>query len=153
MTIVGWLKVFGVAVLIEVILVALSIAEVFIWSGMQNPEPSMQSCEAHANLTGPPLSAAFGALLMYFFTARYIKKNERNHLLYAIALPCMYLVVDVAILWFYPINWLEHLPLLVAASAPKYAGALIAYYRSKKNPAKSAQLAQPVETKEPAVKV
>ncbi|MBX9570603.1 MAG: hypothetical protein K2X77_17050 [Candidatus Obscuribacterales bacterium] len=124
-----WLKVFGTAVLIEILLVALSIAEVFVWSSMQNPSPGMNACSAHANQIGPPLSAIFGALFMYLFTARYVKRNTQNQLYYAIALPTAYLVVDLAILVFYPINWLEHLPVLVAASAPKYGGALIAYYR------------------------
>lgn len=124
-----WIKIVAAAVFIEVALVALSILEVFVWSSLQYPQPGMPACTAHANLIGPPLSAIFGALFMYLFTANYIKKNRENRLVYAIGLPTAYLIVDVAILLFYPINWLEHLPILVAASAPKYGGALLAYYK------------------------
>lgn len=134
MKVFDWIKIFAAAVIIEVALVALSILEVYVWSALQTPRPEMPACSAHANLIGPPLSAIFGALFMYLFTANYIKKNELNRLNYAVWLPTAYLLVDVAILLFYPINWLEHLPILVAATAPKYGGALLAYYKLGKKP-------------------
>ncbi len=134
MKVFDWLKIAATAVLIEIMLVAISIAEVFAWVCIQAERPGEIACQLHAESTGPAISAIFGALFMYLFTDRYCKKSTQNiqsKLRYALLLPSFYLLLDVAILLFYPINWLEHLPVLIAANAPKYAGALLAYFSWK----------------------
>lgn len=127
-----WLEIVGTAILIEILLILISIAEVFIWGFTQSGPPTDATAQAHAEAVGPFLSAIFGALLMYAAAWNFCRRDTEHRYLYAIALPTIYLLLDVAILLFYPVDWLHHFPVLLAANAPKFAGSLFATFLAER---------------------
>jgi hypothetical protein len=127
-----WLKAFGYAVLTEVSLVAISLTEALMWAGLQSSPPSIEACEEHVHASAPRVSAGAGAILMYVFASALLRGAAGRTPVLALALlvPTAYVLVDVAILSFYPVDWEGHWPVLAGATVPKYLGALAAWRSS-----------------------
>ena len=122
-----WLKAVGFAVLTEVSLVAVSFNEVLLWACLQTAPPDADACEQHAHVSAPWVSAIAGALLMYVFSSLLLRGLPAPTLRLALLLPSLYLLLDVAILSFYPVDWATNWPILAGATVPKYLGALAAF--------------------------
>jgi len=122
-----WLKAIGFAVLTEVSLVAVSFNEVLLWACLQNAPPDAGACERHAHQSAPWVSAIAGALLMYVFSSLLLRGLPAPTWRLALLLPTLYLLLDVAILSFYPIDWAGNWPILAGATVPKYLGAIAAF--------------------------
>ena len=133
MKIIDWLKIIGCAVLIEIILVALSFAEVFIWSALQTPTPTNAMAEQHAKVRAPWVSAICGLPVMYIFSAFLIKKKPQAPFPIALGLPTVYLLLDIAILLFFPVDWAKEWPVTVGAMIPKYIGAMLPLARIRRD--------------------
>ena len=126
---INWIKLTGLAFLLHIALILISIIEVFFYSLLISPGKDEAFYEDHANDSGPWVSGIFGSLLIFFLVRRFIKKNNNGqHLTYTIALPLIYILLDVIILLFFNIDWNEHFPILLMANGVKIAAAFLSYY-------------------------
>jgi hypothetical protein len=123
-----WLKLIGVAILLHIILIALSILEVAVYSYLVAPGKDEAFYNAHAQMSGPWISGIFGSLIIFLLARNFIKKNNDRHLTYVIALPVIYIVLDVLILLPFNIDWAEHLPVFLMANGAKVAGSFLGYF-------------------------
>ena len=123
-----WLKLIGVAFLLHIVLILLSILEVAIYSWLIVPEKNEAFYKSHAEISGPWISGIFGSLFIFLIVRRFIKKNNGHCLTYTIAFPFIYIIMDLLMLLPFQINWKEHLPVFVVANGAKMISSLIAYY-------------------------
>lgn len=121
------LRILGTALLIMAIDVLLSVLEVFIYARFVPDKPA-SFYDAHALQSAPWVSGIAGGLLMLVFTRRYISKNASYHLLYALALPTVYVLIDISIIWAIQADLAANYPTYIIATLAKYAGALAAYF-------------------------
>ena len=122
-----WLKLIGVAFLLHIALILLSILEVAIYSYLIAPGKDEAFYKGHAEITGPWISGIFGSLFIFMLVRRFIKQNNVRLLTYTLALPFIYIGMDFIMLLFLKINWNEHLPVLVIANGAKIISSLMAY--------------------------
>ena len=123
-----WLKLIGVAFLLHIVLILLSILEVAIYSYLIVPGKDEAFYKGHAEISGPWISGVFGSLFIFLIVRRFIKKNNGHCLTYTIAFPFIYIIMDILVLLPFQINWEEHLPVFVIANGAKIISSLIAYY-------------------------
>ena len=130
-----WLKLIGVAFLLHIALILLSILEVAIYSYLIAPGKDEAFYKGHAEITGPWISGIFGSLFIFMLVRRFIRQSNGRLLTYTLALPFIYIGLDFVMLLSFQINWNEHLPVLVIANGAKIISSLIAYfvYKSKAN--------------------
>ena len=126
-----WLKLVGTALLVHVILIALSIIEVAFYSYVIETGKDEAFYSQHANESGPWVSAIGGSLLMFLLVKRYVRRFTDRQLTYAIMLPVVYIAIDMIILAAANVNIIEHMAQLLPANAVKIAAALVAYYLYK----------------------
>ena len=123
-----WLKLIGVAFLLHIALILLSILEVAIYSYLIAPGKDEAFYKGHAEITGPWISGIFGSLFIFLLVRRFIRQNNRRLLTYTLALPFIYIGMDFIMLLSFQINWNEHLPVLVIANGAKIISSLMAYF-------------------------
>ncbi|MCD6063320.1 MAG: hypothetical protein K0R82_1231 [Flavipsychrobacter sp.] len=140
-----WLKLTGMALLLHVALIICSILEVAIYSYLIVPGQDNAHYQRHAETSGPWISGLVGSLFVFLLVRRYIRSNSDRRLTYAIALPVVYMIMDIAMLLPFQINWREHLPVFLMANGAKLAASLLSYYMYKGSPAKD----QPAPIQEP----
>jgi hypothetical protein len=127
-----WLKLIGVAILLHIILIALSILEVAVYSYLVAPGKDEAFYNAHAQMSGPWISGIFGSLIIFLLARNFIKKNNDRHLTYVIALPLIYIAIDILILLPFNIGWAEHLPVFLMANGAKIAASFLSYFVYKR---------------------
>ena len=128
MNITFWLKLVGTALLIMIIDVALSILEVFVYSVFFQPGQPPSHYDDHALVSAPWVSGIAGGLQMYVFTYLYLRKHTTKRLLYTLALPSAYLLIDMVILLTTQNELARYATTIILATLSKYGGALLAYY-------------------------
>lgn len=93
-----WLKLLGVVLLLHITLIALSILEVAIYSYLINPGHDNDFYSAHAMESGPWVSVIFGSAFCFLLVRRYMKRFSHDQLTYAIALPVVYIIIDLLLM-------------------------------------------------------
>ncbi len=126
-----WLKLTGVALLLHIVLIVLSIVEVAVYSYVVNPGHDEKFYRHHAEQSGPWISGLFGSLFTFLIVRRFIQRNQQHHLTYTIAFPLAYIILDVLMLLAFRINWNEHLPIFLTANGAKIIASLLAYFKFK----------------------
>lgn len=127
-----WLKLIGVAFLLHIVLIVMSILEVAIYSYLIAPGKEEAFYKAHSEVSGPWVSAICGSLIIFLLVRRFIKKNNDRHLTYTIAFPAAYIIMEILILLPFNINWTEHLPIFLMANGAKIAASFLSYFIYKK---------------------
>lgn len=127
-----WLKLIGVAFLLHIVLIIISILEVAIYSYLIVPGKDEAFYQAHAQISGPWISGIFGSLFIFLIVRRFIKKNNGHYLRYTMALPFTYILMDIIILLLFQINWNEHLPVFLSANGAKIISSFLSYYTYKR---------------------
>jgi hypothetical protein len=119
-TLIFWFKVIGWAILVHVILIMLSIAEVFVYSIVFNPGQDQKTYEAHAQVSAPYVSILLGIPVFYLITRLIFSKNgdKKSEILYG--LPAIYIVLDIAMLIPYDIDWIGHLWVFALSFGTKF---------------------------------
>jgi hypothetical protein len=117
-----WLKVSGCAILAHIVLITLSIAEVFVYSLAFNPGQDRKTYDAHALVSAPYVSILFGLPVFYFITKMIFSKNRdrRNEILFG--LPGVYILLDLAMLIPYEVDWIGHAWIFVLSFGTKFLG-------------------------------
>jgi len=123
-----WLKLIGSAILLHIVLIALSILEVAIYSYLIAPGKDEAFYNAHAQISGPWISGICGSLIIFLLVRNFIKKNSERHLTYTIAFPLIYIAMDILMLLPFNINWTEHLPIFLMANGAKIAASFLSYF-------------------------
>ncbi|MGZ8538827.1 MAG: hypothetical protein ACXWV9_11215 [Flavisolibacter sp.] len=143
-----WLKLIGVAFLLHIVLIVLSILEVAIYSWLIVPGKNEAFYKTHADITGPWISGIFGSIFIFLLVRRFIKQNYDRGLTYTIALPFIYIILDILMLLPFQINWEEHLPVFLMANGAKIISSLMAYYiyRPKANTGLTRQTASTLQS-------
>lgn len=93
-----FLKIIGWAVLLHVVLIALTILEVFIYSTFVNRGQDNLVYEAHAEQSGPYIGIIAGFVLTYLIAFLWSKKAPSEKRRICIGLPIAYIVIDIIIL-------------------------------------------------------
>jgi hypothetical protein len=127
-----WLKLVGVAFLLHIVLIIISILEVTIYSYLIVPGKDEAFYKTHAEISGPWISGIFGSLFIFLLVRRFIKQNNGRFLTYTIALPFIYITMDILMLLPFQINWNEHLPVFLAANGAKAASSFLSYFIYKR---------------------
>ncbi len=128
-----WLKIIGWAILIHIILIVISILEVFIYSQI-NSGHEHSFYEEHAKISGPYISIIFGFIL-FFFVARLLAKSRQDKkFIIALLLPFIYTILDFLMLHFSGVDWAEHFWIFTISFLFKTLGAVLgAFSTNKKN--------------------
>ena len=92
------LKIIMWAFLLHIILITLTIFEVFIYSTFINSGHDSQFYEAHAQKSGPYVAIIIGFILTYVIALRLAKKNPAEKGLICIGIPVGYIALDIIIL-------------------------------------------------------
>ena len=127
-----WLKLIGLAILLHIILIALTILEVAIYSYLIAPNKDEAFYKAHAQISAPWISGICGSLIIFLLVRNFIKKNDDRHLTYTIAFPLTYIAMDILMLLPLNINCSEHLPIFLMANGGKIAASFLSYFIYKK---------------------
>lgn len=123
-----WLTSTVWALIIHVILIVLSILEVFIYS-LINPNHEDSFYREHAELTGPYISIFFGFFLFYF-AAKYLSgKFNRNKLFIALSLPIIYTIMDFLMVHYSGVNWKEHITIFIISAIVKTLGSILGAFQ------------------------
>ena len=125
-----WLKITGWAVLLHVILIVLSIIEVFIYS-LVNSGHEHSFYEEHAKFSGPYISIFFGFILFYFVVRFLSKKIIDKKWGIALSLPIIYTIMDFLMVHFAGVDWSEHFMIFMVSFLVKMTGAFLGAYAIK----------------------
>ena len=101
----SWLKIIGWAILIHVILIAISILEVSIYSMIIYPNQEQLIYEQHAQLSAPFITIIFGIILFFFISRMLTKERYIKRKLIGISLPLAYIILDILILIISETDW------------------------------------------------
>ena len=123
-----WLKLIGTAILLHVVLILISIAEVAIYSYFIAPGKDRAFYNTHATIAGPWISAIFGSLLMFFFVKRFVQRFSQQRLTYAIWLPAIYIAIDLIFFFVSGYEVSDFAYQFVLATIPKIVAAFLAYF-------------------------
>lgn len=100
-----WLKITGWALLIHIILIALSILEVVIFSALIEPGQQPTYYEEHAQISAPYISIIFGIILFFFISRLLVKKRYSKRKLIGLMLPAIYIIMDLVFLLLSDTDW------------------------------------------------
>ncbi|MBL7792390.1 MAG: hypothetical protein JNK77_08695 [Saprospiraceae bacterium] len=129
------LKLIGLAILVMITLIIISILEVAVYSYLVNPGQEISVYEAHAEFSAPYVSGIFGFIL-FFLIARHWKKKEYHNLSKLIFLfPLTYVLLDILVLllsgaveWS---KWSSIVLMFVLANGAKFFGSYLGYKLSR----------------------
>lgn len=122
-----WIKTAFTAFLLHIILIVISIIEVFFYSLLIVPGKDEAFYSKHAEASGPWVSGIFGSIFIFLLVRRFIKRHDQHHLIYTIALPGIYIALDAAFLMAYGVDWSEHILVTGLANSVKVLSAFISY--------------------------
>lgn len=122
------LKLIGLAVLIMITLVIISILEVTLYSYLINPGHDFSVYEVHANSSAPFVSGIFGFIL-FFLIARYWKRKAFNNLFKLITLlPLTYVLLDIVVLILTGmVQWSSFILIFILSNGAKFLGSYLGY--------------------------
>jgi len=100
-----WLKIIGWALLLHIILIALSILEVVIFSTIIEPGQEPIYYEQHAQIAAPYISIIFGIVLFFFISRLLVKKRYNKRKLIGLLLPAIYIIMDLLFLLLSDTDW------------------------------------------------
>jgi hypothetical protein len=92
------LKLSGWAFLIHVILIGLTVAEVFIYSIVINTDQPNSFYEEHAQQSGPIIGIVIGFVVVWWIARMLMLKNSDSRLQISWGLPTAYVVIDIVML-------------------------------------------------------
>lgn len=84
--------------MLHIILIALTVLEVFIYSGFFNAGQDKLVYEQHAAKVAPYIAIIVGFILTFGIAVRLIKKNPAEKRLIGLGLPIGYILIDILIL-------------------------------------------------------
>lgn len=126
-----WLRMTGWALLIHVILIVISILEVFIYS-LIRPSESESFYEKHAELTAPYVSLIFGFFIFFFVLRMFARNRFGQRFNITLAIVAIYTITDFVIVQWAGVNWKEHLLIFTLSAVFKAFGGLLGAWSIKR---------------------
>jgi hypothetical protein len=123
-----WLKLIGVAILLHILLILISILEVVIYSYFIAPGKDKEFYNTHATISGPWISAIFGSLFMFLLVKRFTKRFSQQQLTYVIGLPTIYIAIDLIFFFVSGYEFKDFAYPFVLATVPKIVAVALAYF-------------------------
>ena len=126
------LKLIGLAILVMITLIIISILEVTFYSYVINPGHEVSVYETHAEFSAPYVSGIFG-FIIFFLIARHWKKKQIHNLFKLIILfPLTYVLLDiVVILLSGAVEWSNFILIFILANGAKFLGSYFRYKLTK----------------------
>ncbi len=128
-----WLKIVLWAVFIHIILMALSILEVVVYSLLINPGLKEADYEQHAMISAPYISIIFGIIIFFFVTRLLTKKRYENSKIIALTLPLVYIILDLIIVILSGSDWTQHYLIFIISFATKIVAAYLGALSNRTN--------------------
>lgn len=122
----------GWAILIHIILIIITIVEVFVYSVLINPGQEQAVYDHHAEISGPWISMIFGFLLFLLTTRILGTGRAGKEFTIALFLTLFYVVTDALILIAAGVDWNEHFVVFLVSFLVKTAGAVIGALMAKR---------------------
>ena len=123
-----WLRIIGWALLIHIILIALSFIEVFIYSAFINPGHDQAFYNAHA-MQSAPYVAIIAGIPVFFFVARWFaRKWPDKKISIALGLSMAYIVIDLLVLIPYGVDFGSHALVFFLSFGTKLLAAFAGVY-------------------------
>ena len=119
-----WLKIILWAIVVHIILIVISVGEVFVYS-LLNPGLAREAYSEHATLSGPYISMIFGFILFFLITRSLCKNLSNGRFVIALAFPIVYTIMDFLLVHFSGVNWEEHITVFLLSFGVKTLGALL----------------------------
>lgn len=128
-----WIKITIWALVIHIVLIAISILEVFIYS-LFKPNQEENFYTEHAQLTGPYISIIFGFIIFYF-VAKYLSKKitRKKKIIIALFLPIIYTILDFIMVQYSGVNWNQHLLIFSISALAKLTGSFLGAFHSPRD--------------------
>ena len=114
-----WIKILVWAVIIHILLIAVTIAEVFVFSGYIQPNKGEQFYQEHVRGIAPYVAIIIGFILIFFVAKRLFRKIENNGKWIGVLLAIAYIIIDMIILQISSVNWSEHYPIFLVSFLTK----------------------------------
>ena len=114
------------------ILILLTVLEVFIYSTFVNPGQDISLYESHAQDSGPYVGILVGFILIVVIAIRMLNRNQGHRALIAYGLPIGYIVVDIIILILSGIFFGDHPTVFAISYLTKIAAGQVALWRTRK---------------------
>jgi len=107
------IKILVWAIIIHVLLIVITVLEVFAFSQFIEPNRNEQFYQEHAKTIAPYVAIIMGFIIVFIVTWRLSKKIESNNKWIGILLALTYIVIDIIILQISSVNWSEHYPVFL----------------------------------------
>ena len=122
------LKLIGLAILVMITLVIISILEVTVYSYVVNPGQVPGVYEAHAKSSAPFVSGIFGFIIFFLVTRHWKKKGFHNVSRLIFLFPLTYVLLDlVVILLTASVEWSSFILIFILANGAKFLGSYLGY--------------------------
>lgn len=122
------LKLLGLALLVMIALIIISIMEVAVYSYFINPGNEMSFYEAHAEVSAPYISGIFGFIIFFLIARYWVKKGFDDVFRLIILLPLTYVLLDVTILILAGgVEWSDFIRTFALANGAKFLGSYLGY--------------------------
>ncbi len=118
-------------IIIHVILIALTILEVFIYSTFINTGQDISVYEQHAQHSGPYVGIIAGFILIYLVAIRLKGKIENSERLICFGLPIGYILSDILLLIVSGTEWLSNWTIFSISYGTKLLAGYLAMKRNE----------------------
>jgi len=126
------LKLVGLALLVMITLVAISILEVALYSYLVNPGQETSAYEAHAESSAPFISGIFGFIVFFLIARHWKKKGYHNVFQLIILFPLVYVALDIVVLLLAGTEqWSSFILIFILANGAKFLGSYLGYKLTK----------------------
>ena len=126
-----WIRIVGWTVFIHMLLIALSIIEVLIYSMIIKPGQTEAFYNEHVQFSAPIVSIIFGIVLFYLVAQLLAKNRYPVRKQIAWGLPLVYIIIDIAILLFSKTDWSGQFLVLTLSFGTKFIASYLGAMRAK----------------------
>ena len=118
------------AFIIHIVLIALTILEVFVYSSLFNSGQPNAVYEQHAQTAGPYIGIIVGFAAIYFIALRLARKTSGTETMICIGLPVAYILLDMLILVVSGTDWTNDLTTFSISYTTKLLAGYLALTRT-----------------------
>lgn len=122
------LKLIGLAILVMITLIVISVLEVTVYSYVVNPGHDDAVYEAHAQVSAPYISAIFGFIVFFLITRYWKRKGFQDGSRLALLFPLTYVLLDIVVITLAAADqWADFILIFILANGAKFLGSYLGY--------------------------
>lgn len=119
MKLIDWIKILAWAIIIHLLLIAITIVEVSVFSVFIKPNRSEQFYQEHAKTIAPFIAIIFGFVLILLVAKRLYRKIENSNKWIGVLLAFAYIISDIIVLQISSVDWSVHYPVFLISFLTK----------------------------------